>query len=571
MRLLAVAALVGAALAVYQAFAPAPAGRSSAAVGALPRRRRRRQRSTPASSSASSSRPTSRCARRRSSCTTSTATRAAFALDRVEERELSGDALADARRHRRATRRRSRTCGSGTTSRCSTRSARSRRSAPTTTSSSVDNDRYTIDGEYRQVMLSARELNSREPAEPHLDQRAPDLHARLRPDARPGQPGDARRAAGPVHQGPAAGVDGRPEGDASRAIYFGELSNDHVFVKTRHAGVPLPEGDDNVFTHVRRATAACRVGSVLRAGCCSRIRFRSIDRSCSATTSRRESRVLFHRRIARARRARSRRSCTFDRDPYLAIADGRLFWIQDAYTTSDRYPYSTPRARRHQLHPQLGQGRRSTPTTARRRSTWPTRRIRSRRRSAKIFPGLLQAARRDAGGPAHAPALPGGHLRAPGGDVRDVPHDEPGGLLQPGRPVGDAGDRRSAGRPQRDAALLHDHEAAGRDGAPSSSRCCRSRRGRRTTSPPGWSRAATASTTASSSCSSSRSRRWSSARGRSWRASTRIRRSRRRSRCGTSRAREVIQGTLLVIPIEESLHLRPAALPARPPAGGSPS
>ena len=60
-----------------------------------------------------------------------------------------------------ATPRRSRTCRSGTISRCSTRSDRSRRSGPTTTSPSVDNDRYIINGKYRQIMLSARELNSR--------------------------------------------------------------------------------------------------------------------------------------------------------------------------------------------------------------------------------------------------------------------------------------------------------------------------------------------------------------------------------------------------------------------------
>ena len=47
-------------------------------------------------------------------------------------------------------------------------------------------------------------------------------------------------------------------------------------------------------------------------------------------------------------------------------------------------------------------------------------------------------------------------------------------------------------------------------------------------------------------------------------------RSRRRSRCGTSRAREVIQGTLLVIPIEESLiYIRPLYL--RAAGGASPS
>ena len=48
----------------------------------------------------------------------------------------------------------------------------------------VDNDRYTINGKYRQIMLSARELNSQSLPSRTLDQRAPDVHARLRPDAR---------------------------------------------------------------------------------------------------------------------------------------------------------------------------------------------------------------------------------------------------------------------------------------------------------------------------------------------------------------------------------------------------
>ena len=47
-----------------------------------------------------------------------------------------------------------------------------------------------------------------------------------------------------------------------------------------------------------------------------------------------------------------------DRDPYLVVSDGRLFWMQDAYTTSDYFPYAQPVAPRPQLHPQFGQDRR---------------------------------------------------------------------------------------------------------------------------------------------------------------------------------------------------------------------
>jgi uncharacterized membrane protein (UPF0182 family) len=54
-----------------------------------------------------------------------------------------------------------------------------------------------------------------------------------------------------------------------------------------------------------------------------------------------ESRILFHRNIAE-RVQEIAPFLTFDRDPYLVLADGRLYWMYDAYTTSNRYPYSTP-------------------------------------------------------------------------------------------------------------------------------------------------------------------------------------------------------------------------------------
>jgi hypothetical protein len=57
-----------------------------------------------------------------------------------------------------------------------------------------------------------------------------------------------------------------------------------------------------------------------------------------------ESRVIFHRRVAdRVRRIAP--FLTYEEDRYLSISDGRLYWIQDAYTTTGRYPYSRPAAR----------------------------------------------------------------------------------------------------------------------------------------------------------------------------------------------------------------------------------
>ena len=112
------------------------------------------------------------------------ATRRAFALDSVEERELSGDARAHARRHRRATR-------------ATLENVRLWDHQPLLETFgqiqeirtyydfvSVDNDRYTINGAASAGDAVGARAELRQPAEPHLGQRAPDVHARLRPDAR---------------------------------------------------------------------------------------------------------------------------------------------------------------------------------------------------------------------------------------------------------------------------------------------------------------------------------------------------------------------------------------------------
>ena len=71
----------------------------------------------------------------------------------------------------------------------------------------------------------------------------------------------------------------------------------------------------------------------------------------------------------RSRRSRSRDFLTFDPDPYIVVGDeGRLFWMMDAFTTSDTYPVraaTPPGQRAHQLRAQQRQGGRSTPTMAR--------------------------------------------------------------------------------------------------------------------------------------------------------------------------------------------------------------
>ena len=263
------------------------------------------------------------------------ATRTAFALDRVEERSLSGEA-----RLTRAD---------------LDRNAATVENVPLWNEQplldtfgqiqeirtyydfvSVDNDRYTIDGKYRQVMLSARELNSASlPSRTWINERLTFTHG-------------YGLALGPVNEVTPEGLpvlfvrDLPPvsTGDlkvAQPAIYYGELSNDHVFVKTKTEEFDYPRGEDNVLA-TYQGNGGVTLSSWWRRLMFA-IRFRSTDTFFSPNLTH-DSRVMLHRR-PRVRASKIAPFLTFDPDPYLAISEGRLVWVQDAYTTTARYPYSS--------------------------------------------------------------------------------------------------------------------------------------------------------------------------------------------------------------------------------------
>ena len=202
---------------------------------------------------------------------------------------------------------------------------------------SVDNDRYMIDGKYRQIMLSARELNSQSlPSATWINERLTFTHG-------------YGLTLGPVNEVTPEGLPVLFIKDlplhstvdlkvTQPAIYFGELTNDHVFVKTATQEFDYPRGDANVFG-TYDGKGGVGVGSAFRRLLFA-IRFGSADTFFSPNLTA-DSRVLMYRRIA-GRVARIAPFLTYDPDPYLAISKGRLVWIQDAYTISRLYPYSTP-------------------------------------------------------------------------------------------------------------------------------------------------------------------------------------------------------------------------------------
>jgi uncharacterized membrane protein (UPF0182 family) len=204
----------------------------------------------------------------------------------------------------------------------------------------VDNDRYTIDGAQRQVMLSARELNADAlPNRTWVNERLTFTHG-------------YGLTLGPVNQVTPEGLPELfirnlpPETTAGLtvnepSIYFGQLSNDYVIAPTRTKEFHYPKGDENVFTHYS-GTGGIPMASFWRKLLFA-FRFRSYQILLSNDITA-ESRILFNRNI-RDRVRLVAPFLNFDSDPYLVLAGGRLVWLYDAYTTTARYPYATPALR----------------------------------------------------------------------------------------------------------------------------------------------------------------------------------------------------------------------------------
>jgi uncharacterized membrane protein (UPF0182 family) len=201
----------------------------------------------------------------------------------------------------------------------------------------VDNDRYTIDGTLRQVMLSPRELNTGAlPNRTWINERLTFTHG-------------YGLTLGPVNEVTTEGLpvlfvrDLPPETTVGLqveepSLYFSELSSDFVIVRTGNPEFHYPRGDDNVFTRYE-GSGGLALDSLWRKLLFA-FRFRSYQIVFSDDIGP-ESRIIFNRRIGERVRTIAP-FLAFDQDPYLVLADGRLFWLYDAYTTSALYPYSTP-------------------------------------------------------------------------------------------------------------------------------------------------------------------------------------------------------------------------------------
>jgi uncharacterized protein len=203
--------------------------------------------------------------------------------------------------------------------------------------SDADVDRYMLDGAYQQVMTSAREFDSTQ-----LQQNAQtwvNLHVLythgngvvMSPVTKTevgGLPSLYVKDIPPVSSGGPTITEPR--------IYFGEGSDTYVIVKSSTDEFDYPKGDNNVYT---RYTGR---DGVAIGGLGNRLLFSWYFGDVNILLSKYvtgESRLIFRRNIQQ-RVKQIAPFLSLDKDPYIVVSGGKLYWMQDAYTTSDAFPYS---------------------------------------------------------------------------------------------------------------------------------------------------------------------------------------------------------------------------------------
>jgi hypothetical protein len=205
----------------------------------------------------------------------------------------------------------------------------------------VDIDRYNLDGAVREVMLAARELNVEklpESSRNWINEKLVYTHGygvTMNPVngfTSEGLP-TLLLSNMPV-QSTVKGLNvARPE------IYFGELTDTDVYVKTRQQEFDFPQGQTNSVTSYQ-GTGGIELGGFLRRILLAFERD-DLGKLPFSDDVNPQSRLLMRRNV-RERVATLAPFLSFDQDPYIVVGDdGRLSWMMDAFTTSDSYPYST--------------------------------------------------------------------------------------------------------------------------------------------------------------------------------------------------------------------------------------
>jgi len=204
----------------------------------------------------------------------------------------------------------------------------------------IDIDRYMIDGSMRQVMLATRELNVSklpEGSRTWVNEKLVYTHGYgltmnvvngFTPEGLP----TLLLKDMPIQSATPSLKVTRPE------VYFGEMTNTDVYVKTRQQEFNYPQGQTNSVTSYE-GTGGIPLGGFLRQFLIALARGDAGNLPFSDDVTG-DSRLLMRRNV-RERVAAIAPFLELDPDPYIVLTDqGRLAWLMDAFTTSEHYPYS---------------------------------------------------------------------------------------------------------------------------------------------------------------------------------------------------------------------------------------
>ena len=205
----------------------------------------------------------------------------------------------------------------------------------------VDIDRYRIDGTYRQVTIAPRELVSSllpPNAQTWVNQHLLFTHGNgvvmspVTQKSTEGLPNFYLKDIPPVATG------GPPVTEPR--IYFGQGTDGDVIVKGSTPEFDYPQGKDNVYAYYD-GTDGIPIGGMFWRSLFA-WQFDDVNILLSSYVTG-DSRIMIHRNI-QDRIETIAPFLQLDHDPYVVISDGRLYWMQDAYTTSDWFPYAQPQS-----------------------------------------------------------------------------------------------------------------------------------------------------------------------------------------------------------------------------------
>ncbi|MBF7097320.1 UPF0182 family membrane protein [Alkalibacter mobilis] len=202
----------------------------------------------------------------------------------------------------------------------------------------IDIDRYIVDGEYTQTFISAREMNNdqlEENAKTWINQHLKYTHgfgiavSPVNKVNEVGQPDLAVKDIPPVS-------DNEIQVEEPR-IYFGESTDTYAITNAKTPEFDYPEGSDNK-ENFYEGTAGINLNLINRAAFALNQGEIKILLSTEITG---DSKILIRRNIVERVKTIAP-FLAYDEDPYIVASEGKLYWIMDAFTLSDRYPYSKP-------------------------------------------------------------------------------------------------------------------------------------------------------------------------------------------------------------------------------------